>query len=68
MIERHYENVFQLEGIPLEQAKKEFESLIPLGRTQKPVDIANAILFLASPLASEITGQALNVCGGMVMD
>ena len=68
MIERHYENVFQLEGIPPEQAKQEFESLIPLGRTQTPADIANAILFLASPLASEITGQALNVCGGMVMD
>lgn len=68
MIERHYENVFQLEGTPPEQAKQEFEALIPLGRTQKPADIANAILFLASPLASEITGQALNVCGGMIMD
>lgn len=68
MIERHYENVFELEGIPPELAKQEFESLIPLGRTQKPTDIANAILFLASPLASEITGQALNVCGGMIMD
>jgi NAD(P)-dependent dehydrogenase (short-subunit alcohol dehydrogenase family) len=35
-----------------------------MGRMQQPVDIANAALFLASDAASEITGEALNVCGG----
>jgi meso-butanediol dehydrogenase/(S,S)-butanediol dehydrogenase/diacetyl reductase len=41
------------------------ESQIPLKRAQHPEDIGNAVVFLASEEASEITGQALNVCGGM---
>ena len=41
--------------------------LIPLGHGQQPRDIANAVAFLASELASNITGQTLNVDGGLVM-
>lgn len=41
--------------------------LVPLGRGQTPEDIGHAVAFLASPLASSITGQALNVDGGLVM-
>lgn len=37
---------------------------IPLGRFGEPDDIANAILFLCSPLASYISGQTLHVNGG----
>lgn len=37
---------------------------IPLRRIGQPDDIANAVLFLASPLASWITGQTLSVNGG----
>ena len=40
----------------------------PLGRLQSPDDVANAALFLASTEAREITGQAINVSGGVVMD
>ena len=40
----------------------------PLGRPQRPEDIANAVAFLASDLASGITGQTLNVDGGLTMD
>jgi len=36
---------------------------IPLGRIGKPIDVANAILFLASDLASYITGEILSVDG-----
>jgi NAD(P)-dependent dehydrogenase (short-subunit alcohol dehydrogenase family) len=41
---------------------------IPLGRIETPDDIASAVSFLCSPDAAYITGQALNVCGGMEMD
>lgn len=40
---------------------------IPLGRTGKPIDIANAALFLASDLSNYVTGQILEVNGGMHM-
>lgn len=40
---------------------------IVLGRIAKPEDVANAALFLASPVAEFITGQALNIDGGEVM-
>jgi 3-oxoacyl-[acyl-carrier protein] reductase len=40
---------------------------IPFGRYGTPQEIANAVLFLASPLASWITGQTLVVDGGQVL-
>lgn len=40
---------------------------ISLGRLGEPVDIAHAALFLASPLASYITGQTLIVDGGRIL-
>jgi 2-hydroxycyclohexanecarboxyl-CoA dehydrogenase len=40
---------------------------IPLGRAGKPMDIANAVVFLASDVASFITGQTLSVDGGLTM-
>jgi NAD(P)-dependent dehydrogenase (short-subunit alcohol dehydrogenase family) len=41
------------------------ESQIPFQRVQYPEDMGNAVVFFASDEAKEITGQALNVCGGM---
>ena len=43
-------------------------ALIPFKTYQTPEDIGNAVVFLASDDAKEITGQALNVCGGMVFN
>ncbi len=41
---------------------------VPLGRFGQPEDIAQAILFLASPQSNWITGTTLDVNGGMLMD
>lgn len=40
---------------------------IPLNKLGDPQDIANAVAFLASPLAAYITGETINVNGGMYM-
>src|SRR5207245_9069497 len=39
----------------------------PMGRIGEPQDIANAVMFFASPLSSWITGQILRVSGGFTM-
>jgi len=41
------------------------QMVIPFKRMQTPEDIGNAAVFLASDEAKEMTGQAINVCGGM---
>ena len=44
------------------------QNMIPLKRPQTPEDIGNAVVFLASAEADQITGQALNVDGGAVFN
>jgi len=50
-----------------EEAKARLFEMIPLARFGKPADIAAATLFLASEAGGYITGQVLNVNGGMYM-
>ena len=50
-----------------EKAKEAVLGTIPLKREGRPEDVANAVLFLVSENASYITGQIVNVDGGMVM-
>ncbi|HSX11577.1 MAG TPA: 3-oxoacyl-ACP reductase FabG [Chlamydiales bacterium] len=54
------------EGLP-PPVKEAILTKIPMSRIGQPRDIAHAALFLASDLASYITGQVLTVDGGMVM-
>jgi 3-oxoacyl-[acyl-carrier protein] reductase len=54
-----------------EQADRESHRSVaedtPLGRWGRPEDVAEAALYLASPAAAFITGQAININGGVVM-
>ena len=43
-----------------------WRNVIPLKRGGTPEDVANACIFLASDMSSYVTGQTLNVCGGMI--
>ena len=51
---------------PDEVFKKITTERIPLGRPQSPEDIGNLVVFLASDEAKNITGQSINVDGGLV--
>lgn len=48
-----------------EEVKSEWIAKIPLRRGGTPDDVADIALFLASDLSSYVTGQTINVCGGM---
>ncbi len=50
-----------------EQEQKMCES-IPLGRIGSPAEVADMAAFLASDDSSFVTGQALNICGGQLME
>jgi 3-oxoacyl-(acyl-carrier-protein) reductase len=53
-------------GMP-EAALNQVKAMTPMGRLGKPEEIADAVVFLASPRSSYVTGQVLAVNGGMYM-
>jgi 3-oxoacyl-[acyl-carrier protein] reductase len=50
-----------------EEVRAEWTKGIALKRGGSPEDVANCVLFLASDMSAYISGQTINVCGGMVM-
>jgi 3-oxoacyl-[acyl-carrier protein] reductase len=48
-----------------EEVRKEWAEKIPLKRGGTPEDVANVCVFLGSELSSYVSGQVINVCGGM---
>ena len=50
-----------------EDVKKQYFDAIPLSKFGTTEDVAKAVLFLASDLSSYVTGQTINVDGGLVM-
>ena len=54
----------RLAGVSVDEARQRSVGRIPIGRMASPREIADAVLFLASPKASYVTGVTLSVDGG----
>ncbi len=68
MMEREYAWEEAMTGESRASIQARWLSGIPMGRFQEPEHVARLVLFLASDDASEMTGQAVNITGGMVME
>jgi NAD(P)-dependent dehydrogenase (short-subunit alcohol dehydrogenase family) len=68
MMDREYVWEEEMTGEKQESIKERWMSGIPMGRFQEPEHVAGVVQFLASDAASEMTGQAINITGGMVME
>jgi NAD(P)-dependent dehydrogenase (short-subunit alcohol dehydrogenase family) len=66
IIERAIETITARTGRTAEQALAEFTKSNPQGRLVKPEEVADTVLWLASPGAASINGQAIAVAGGEV--
>ena len=57
-----------LRGMSEAAVVADYVAQTPLGRLEEPEDVAKTVLFLASDLSDFITGEAINVTGGVRMD
>jgi NAD(P)-dependent dehydrogenase (short-subunit alcohol dehydrogenase family) len=64
MTERSIANIVERTGRTPEQAEAALAAASPLGRLLEPAEVADAIMFLASPAAAAINGQAIVIDGG----
>ncbi len=60
-------NILTPMGKSLSWSQKDPKTYIPLGRYGQPEDIANAVLFYASSMSDYITGDYMNISGGLYM-
>jgi len=58
--------IAEKEGATVEEIERRATESVPLRRANEPEDIADMVVFLASPGARNISGQAFNVDGGLV--
>lgn len=54
-------------GLPKGETLKKYSELITLGRVETPEDVACLVSYLASADADYVTGQSINICGGIIM-
>jgi meso-butanediol dehydrogenase/(S,S)-butanediol dehydrogenase/diacetyl reductase len=68
MLERALRESSVFAGVSAADYRQMVLSSIPLGRFQTPEDVGSLVAFLASPAAANITGEAINLDGGIVRD
>ena len=61
------EKYASLHGIPVHELKKVNIEAVPIGRYVHPKEVGYLTLYLASGYADAITGQSINICGGICM-
>lgn len=67
MQEREIEWESELLSCTVEEVRQSYIAQTPLGRLETPQDVAGVVVFLASERAGFMTGQAINVTGGVYM-
>ncbi|KQT83847.1 SDR family NAD(P)-dependent oxidoreductase [Aurantimonas sp. Leaf443] len=67
IVAQSVQRIVEKTGRSREEALKTFTAANPQGRLVSPAEVAHAVLWLALPCASAITGQAVAVSGGEVM-
>ncbi len=65
MQERELRWEAKLKDTTTEQIKRKMIEMTPLGRIEKPEDVAKVVVFLASEESDFMTGQAINITGGI---
>ena len=58
----------KLRGMAPEAVRDEYVSLTPLGRLEEPEDVAEVAVFLAGDQSRFLTGESINISGGVLMD
>jgi len=67
MQDREVEWEAELRGMTADEVRRSYIEQTPLGRLEEPEDVADVVVFLASTGARFMTGQAINVTGGVYM-
>ena len=67
MIEKVLTDVGRARAVDPEEVREAYHRAIPLGRSARPEEVAAVVRFLLSEEAAYMTGQAVNVSGGLVM-
>jgi ketoreductase len=65
MAERVREHYAAIWDVEVDEARRRVEERIPIGRYIMVEEVAAMVSYLSSPLASGVTAQAINVCGGL---
>ncbi|MEZ5963308.1 MAG: SDR family oxidoreductase [Planctomycetota bacterium] len=67
MARQGMELLAQATGVDYDTARRQALAQVPLGRIITPAEVGALVVYLASPAASGMTGQAISLCGGSTM-